>query len=198
MKIMGINRLERSEGKVEIVTGMYLLIFLILVLTVQQQVNYFALTHIFMEDALAASNLASAVIDVREYGISHTVRIASAAEAFAIYQKALQENLNLNERWEYGNKTLISSPVEILQYTIYNVEKEDVTICSYDRYGGYSTWKVENGLGSVYTPDGTRVESTSIYSRIGFTVEGILGVSIFADQDNTVDIIGSMTEETEG
>ena len=57
---------------------------------------------------------------------------------------------------------------------------------------------IPEGLGSVKTPDGTLVESTSIYSRISFPVKGIFGVEIEAVKQKTVDIIRMMNQETGG
>ena len=49
----------------------------------------------YVEDALAASNLASALIDIKEYGKSHVVRIEDTQEAFRVYRDALYCNLAL-------------------------------------------------------------------------------------------------------
>lgn len=77
-------RLNASKGKIEMVAGMYLSVFLVLVFSMQIQLYILTVTGSMMEDALAASNLASAVIDVREYGISHTVQIASPDTAYLL------------------------------------------------------------------------------------------------------------------
>ncbi len=184
-----------SEGKVEIITGMYLLLFLTIILSAQIQMGFFMTAGTFMEDALAASNLASAVIDVQEYGISHTLQIAVPDDAYAIYRDALKVNLGLDENWEHGNKSLISGPITIQEYAIYNVKKQDVTIHVFSGNGGYSAWMVKDGLGKVETPDGTIVKSTSIYSRISFPIKGVLGMSVYADKEKTVDIVSSLLGE---
>ena len=59
------KKLNRTTGKIELFTSMYLLIFLMVVLWVQIQIKLFMTTSDYVEDALAASNLASAVIDVQ-------------------------------------------------------------------------------------------------------------------------------------
>ncbi len=46
-----------------------------------------------MEDALALSNLASAVIDIEEYGITQKVLITDPEQAYERYCHALRENL---------------------------------------------------------------------------------------------------------
>lgn len=188
---------NKRTGKVEIFVGMYMVVFLLILLSVQLQVRIFMATSTYMEDALAASNLASAVIDVREYGMTHIVKIASPDDAFELYCEALKQNLSLNDEWESGKKDLIYGQVEILKYEIYNVEKNNITIYSYGTEGEYVR-ALPNGLGSVYTPDGVLVESTSVYSKIRFPVKGILGIEIDAKKDKTVDIVSNLVNKSGG
>lgn len=188
---------NKRTGKVEIFVGMYMVVFLLILLSVQLQMRIFMATSTYMEDALAASNLASAVIDVREYGMTHIVKIASPDDAFELYCEALKQNLSLNDEWESGKKDLIYGQVEILKYEIYNVEKNNITIYSYGTEGEYVR-ALSNGLGSVYTPDGVLVESTSVYSKIRFPVKGILGIEIDAKKDKTVDIVSNLVNKSGG
>lgn len=188
---------NKRTGKVEIFVGMYMVVFLLILLSVQLQMRIFMATSTYMEDALAVSNLASAVIDVREYGMTHIVKIASPDDAFELYCEALKQNLSLNDEWESGKKDLIYGQVEILKYEIYNVEKNNITIYSYGTEGEYVR-ALPNGLGSVYTPDGVLVESTSVYSKIRFPVKGILGIEIDAKKDKTVDIVSNLVNKSGG
>ena len=71
---------EKSEGKVEIAVGMYLLVILMILAAVQLQVRLFGITSAQAEDALAASGLASAVADLKEYGISCLLYTSDAAD----------------------------------------------------------------------------------------------------------------------
>lgn len=191
MHVMWKNR----AGKIELVTGMYLLFFLVILLAVQFQLKLFMNVSLFMEDALAASNLASAVIDIREYGSTGTIQIASPDTAYELYREAIRQNLQMDDNWESSNKDMISGQVQILKYEIYNVKEKDVTIYSYGAEGENIT-TIEGGLGSVRTPDGTLVESTSVYSKIGFPVKGIFGVEIAALKHKTVDIVRRDVSET--
>lgn len=188
---------NKRTGKIEIFTGMYMLILLLILLSVQLQMRIFMTTSTYMEDALAASNLASAVIDVREYGTTRIVKIKSPDDAYTLYREALKQNLSLDDNWESRQKDLIYGQVEILKYEIYNVEKNNITIYSYGIEGEY-VQAIPNGLGSVYTPDGVLVESTSVYSKIGFAVKGIFGLEMEARKDKTVDIVSNLANMTGG
>lgn len=179
---------EKSEGKIEVAAGMFFLCFLLVASAMQIQLRLFQTTSLYMEDALAASNLASAVVDIEAYGSNHEIYIAAPAEAFEIYKKALKLNLQLDDSWECAQKDLITGRVEILRYIIYNVRGQDIMVHCFGTEG-VSVYEEKGGLGSVRTPDGTLVESTTVYSRIGFPVEGILGVSVYAEKDKSVDIV---------
>lgn len=157
--------------------------------------SLFQTTGLIMEDALAASNLASAVADIKEYGSTHILQITSAQDAYDIYREALRTNLGLDDNWENAKLEWISGKVEVLQYTVYNVRDQDVTIYSFSEQGDFIR-EEKDGLGSVRTPDGTLVESTSVYSRIGFPVEGILGITVYAEKDNTVDLVAASLDQT--
>lgn len=174
---------------------MYLLIFLVLVFALQMQLYLFVITGTIMEDALAASGLASAVIDVREYGMSHIIQIASPDAAYQLYREALKQNLGLGDLWEPERQTPLIRAVLPKQYIIYNVKKDDIEIYSYDENGECSSWTEYDGLGRVKAPDDTLIESTSVYSRVGFEVQGMLGLTVYAQKEKTVDIVSNLAGE---
>lgn len=190
--------LKKKQGKVEIVTGLYMVVVLAILSAVQVQVNLYMAASGFMEDALAASNLASAVIDIREYGLSHMIQISDPEQAYSVYKEALKENLQLDDEWQGSNTDLISGTVRIEEYIVYNVREEDITVYSFETDGRCNIREERGGVGTVRTPDGTIVEATSVYSRIGFPVNGVLGVTIYARKDNTVDIVRNISEENGG
>ena len=187
---------KKKSAEIEFITGMFLLIMLTALLVTQLQVGLFRTSASFVEDALAASNLASAVIDIQEYGRTHTIIIKSPEQAYELYREAVRQNLKLDDNWENSNKDLIYGQVEILQYEVYNVKGKDVTIYSFGAEGEAVTFR-KDGVGEVQTPDGTTVESTSVYSRIGFPVKGVFGVEIAAEKQKTVDIVSNFPPKEE-
>lgn len=187
------TKFSRENGKIEIFTGVYVLVLLAVILVAQIQIRLFMTVSSYVEDALAASNLASAIIDVEEYGKTHIIRITSPDMAYELYRDALKHNLGLDENWENSNKDLISGRVKVLKYEIYNVNKQDIIVYSFGEEGD-SVREIPGGLGKVVTPDGVVVESTSIYSKIGFPVKGIWGIEIAAQKHKTVDIVSENTE----
>ena len=176
------NRQETGKaesGQVSWVLGLFLILFLAILLYMQ----------------LALSNLASAVIDIREYGSTHKVHITDQEQAYAGYCSAVRENLGLNENYEAVGHKLISGKVEIRNYIIYNVTGTKVQVWERNGDGRILEW--EGTLGEVRTPGGQTIENTGVYSEITYPVEGFLGITVTAEKSKLVDVVSEyMGEET--
>ena len=177
----------KQAGQVEWVYGSFLLLFLGILLWAQLQLEAYQSSARYLEDALAASNLASAIVDVEEYGSSHTILIADPMEAYQRYCIAVQSNLGLDEEWRSGNQTLISGRVIPVSYIIYNVKTDIVDVYEVNADGRMS-YRQEM-LGAVTAPNGIEIVSTGIYSEISYPVEGILGLTVEARKGKLVDIV---------
>lgn len=180
------RKAEKRAGSIEGAVGLFFLLFLTILVCAEIQISAFQATSLYLEDALAASNLASAVIDIREYGISHTVRISNPTEAYELYVRAIKENLQLDENWECSNRKLISGQVNVEKYIVYNVEENVVFISQVSNDG--RVYSDQGVLGSVSTPDGTVIERTGIYSEISFPVKVLWGSVVQAHKGKLVDI----------
>lgn len=183
---------RKESGSVEWVMGLCFLLFLAILLTAVIQILVFQTASLYMEDALAASNLASAVMDAEEYGITNKVQIEDPGKAFSRYCYALKRNLHLDENWENSNKALLSGKVEIVTYIIYNVSGTEVEIITLCDNGSMQYSYGEKGR--VTAPDGNLVERTGIYSEIAYPVRGILGVEVQAHKGKLADIVVLETE----
>lgn len=182
------NLRQKDRGQVEWVTGLFFLLMLGILMCTWVQLASWRATADYLEDALAASNLASALIDVEEYGKTHKVCIRDASAAFSVYREAVRENLQLDEAWECSNQGLISGPVEIVDYVIYNVDGNQVEAVRVVGSGQPAErWCGERG--NLRTPNGVPVEYTGVYSEICFSVEGFLGVTVEARKGKFVDIV---------
>ncbi len=177
---------EKNDGQIGCMTGLFITLFLGVMLCAVLQLEHYRAVSLYLEDALAASNLASAVMDVREYGISHNILIAQPEEAYAVYEWAVRGNLNLNAAWEGQAGSLVQGPVSIVRYIVYNVRDGEVTVYHFDENGQMMQWQEK--LGNVTAPNGIPVESTSVYSEITFEVEGPFGVTVKAHKGNLADI----------
>jgi len=177
---------KKNAGQVGWTVGVFSLLVLSVFLCVLLQLELYRTTSLYLEDALAASNLASALVDLKEYGMSHKILIGDPNLAYERYQWAVKGNLNLSDNWEGQTGGVVQGIIHIVDYTVYNVDGSDVTIFHYDENGLLTSWK--EPLGSVAAPNGVMIESTSVYSEIAFTVKGLMGLEVQAQKGNLVDI----------
>lgn len=176
-----------ESGQVEWVTGLFFLLFLGVLLCAVLQIDIFRSSSRYLEDALALSNLASAVVNVEEYGISHRLVIDDPRQAYERYRTAVKGNLNLDENWECQAVQMISGPVSIVNYTVYNVSGGDVEVSHFDENGLLTQWN--ETVGNAVAPNGVAIESTGVYSEISYEVEGLLGVKAKAHKGKLADIV---------
>lgn len=179
--------LSRDEGQVTLSASIFFILFLGVLLFGFLQMEMIRSSSRYLEDALAASGLASALIDVREYGRTHAVRIADGEEAYERYREALKANLGLNEAWECDNQRLISGTVTVENYTIYNVTGEAVVSCRLD--GGRAE-TVTGRKGEVLAPNGIPVEKTGVYGEVSYVLRGLFGMEIPARKGKLIDVAG--------
>lgn len=179
---------SKVKAQIEVVCPMMILLVMLVIIGYEMQISQLEATKNYTEDALAMSLLASAVIDIEEYGMYHTLAISDAEAAFGIYKRALRTNMGLGGDWCSPNTLAISGEVKIEEYIIYNVRGTDVEIISMGQTPGRNV--AVGGLGSVAAPNGQIIASTSVYSRITFPVDGIWGLHMDAVKDKLVDIVG--------
>ena len=176
-----------ESGQIGWTAGLFFLLFLGVLLCAFLQMEVFRSSSRYLEDALALSNLASALIDIEEYGISHKLVIPDPKQAYERYKEAVKGNLNLNDSWECPAVGMISGPVSIVDYRVYNVSGNDVQVTYFDEDGLISSW--QESLGSAVAPNGVAVESTGVYCEIAYQVEGLFGVSVRAHKGKLVDVV---------
>ena len=62
--------IKKSKGELATFTMVYVLLFFTATVAFALQIRQYISLKTYTEDALAASNLASAVIDIQEYGVN--------------------------------------------------------------------------------------------------------------------------------
>ncbi len=179
--------LKKKQANVDIVAGMMLFLILVVTLFFGFRMTQYMITAAGVEDALAASNLASAVIDLEEYGKSNIIFISNEERAFTIFRESLLCNLKLDEELNTTNRSFLIGQVHIEEYRIYNVRKDQVDISIFNNEGEVIS-RTTGEKGKVWTPDNTLVETTTIYSRITFKVEGLCGQELWGEKEKSIDI----------
>lgn len=177
----------KNSGKVDFFVGLFMVFVVSVVMLVCQQISYFMIAGAYVEDAIAASNLASAIIDVESYGKDRTLRIFDPQGAYEIYKEALSVNLQLDEDGRSFQRLLLDGPVQVEDYRIYNVIDDQVEIYVLgpnEKMQSGGTCKKEDAV----TPDGTKIETTTVYSKLKFSVPGFDVTSISAKKEKSVDV----------
>ena len=177
----------REEGQITFFVGLFFILFLAILVTSYLQMEMIRSSSGYLEDALAASGLASALIDVQEYGRSHVLLIKDGEVSYQRYCDALKANLGLDEQWECRNRRLISGRVNVENYTIYNVVGDRVECCRLD--GGREEWSIGT-KGHVRAPNGQLIERTGVYGEISYPVTGLMGLEVMAHKGKLVDVVG--------
>ncbi len=170
-------------GKVGLFVPPYFVFVLAVLLLYQAQCREAALVSQRVEDALAMSNLAAAVADMEAYGRTGRLRIWDAKQCLDLYSKALEKNLESVGGLQPGSG-------QLLEFAIYQPLREGVEIFYYTRGGVWEYSKA--ALGEVYTPNGKRVESLTVYSKAEFALEAIFGLSLRGVKENSIDVLSAL------
>lgn len=180
-------KMKKDKGAIEYSMSIILLMISVLLILFCFRIRSARVEKVYLEDGLASANLAAAVVDTDIYGETEKLFISDTSGAYERFKKSLKTNLNLDNGFMPENTFLMENPVEILEFRIYNVDEDMVTCVVYDEHGSRST--ESSGLSHTVTPDGTEVESTTIYSKIEFDVKGFLNQRNRLTLENSVDVV---------
>ncbi len=178
----------KESGKVSLFVGMYFVLFLTVILYASLQIERFRAASLYLEDALAASNLGAATVNLREYGRTHKILVPEPDICYETYQYMLSQNLNLYGNSEPLPESLMEGRVTIASFLIYNVDEGVVTAYSFSEQGDCDMRQLP--LSEAYAPNGVKIESTSIYSEVKFKVKYFPGLYVEAHKGKLVDIVG--------
>lgn len=188
--------MKKRKGQFEVPMSMFAIILIILLMFQFVQSVRFHVVRSSIEDGLAASNLAAALIDLEEYGISHKIVIKEPTESYAIFKTALQANMHLDGDYRPYNQAIFEDAVNIESFIIYNVNENDIEVITQNE-DTYQVQMYENSLGTLQAPNGIVIESTSIYSEITFQVQVIYDIYVEARGSKLIDIISNEESEFE-
>ena len=105
-----------------------------------------------------------------------------------MFREALICNLKLDDDLNTTNNNFLIGKVFIKDYRIYNVRDDLIDILIFNNLGEISSYTTGN-TGEVFTPDNVCVETTTIYSKISFQVEGLAGREFVGEKEKSIDIV---------
>ncbi len=181
----------KDKGSVEYSLALLLAGIVVILILFIYRLHVIKITKYTVEDAIAASNLAAAVIDLEEFGSTNEIVIKSSDDAYRIFQEALRDNLNLDGSFNPDKVGLMKGKVTIDTFIVYNVKDNDITQISYDSLGNSTINEYPDSTGLLYTPDNKCIYSTTIYSKIGFSIKGYQDEEYYVYKENSVDIVNN-------
>ena len=179
--------MKKDKGAIEYSMSLMLVVVSVLMMLFCFRIRSARVEKMYVEDALVSANLAAAVIDTDVYGETEKLIITDELRSYERFQSALKTNLNLDDDYMPRNTFLMENAVKVLEFHIYNVDEYTVTHIIFDEYGSKRTEVM--GLSNVTTPDGTEVESTTIYSKVEFDVKGFLTQRNRMTLEKSVDVV---------
>lgn len=140
-----------------------------------------------IEDALAAAELAAAVVDLQELGRTGKVCFQETETVHANFMYHLKNNLQMDTEGRSKMDILSVGPITIEDFRVYEVLENEVIEHRFGKSGKeLQTNRWEKGL--AVTPDGVVVMETSIYGKCRFYVRGMNDTTIMGEKEKTVDI----------
>lgn len=190
-----IKRIFNQKGQINLSVGLFMILFLAILMLAQIQVEQYKQVSLYVEDALAASNLAAAVIDKEAYFATKNMVLTDAEETYARFLEAIKENLSLNDELYSQKIEMISSPVKIERFLIYNVTEAGIDCIERLEGGTYLYDSYEEG--EVLSPNLLPIEHTGIYSELSFQIKDVFGIETEVKKEKFVDVVGEMDEEND-
>lgn len=189
--------MKKDKGLMEYSMSFLLLTVTVLVILYLYQLKMVAFVRNKTEDALAAANLAAAVIDLDTYEKENLLEILDFDKAYERYCRSLKAGLYLDDAWHSSFLTAVEGPVTVEEFTVYQVDGEDISMYSRGEAFGEREKKYPGQTGVLKTPDGQVIESTAIYSKIGFLLKGYGNQELYVYQENSVDIVSDYDPDEE-
>lgn len=186
----------KSNGQVDIVFSMFALLVLVIVVLFESRLSMIHAAGDYVEDALTGALLSSALADVEEYGKTGQIYISDKVRAYGLFRDSLSYNLQLLPGGYSGNEELLYGQLQAVDFAVYNVLNDEVKLYRAGA-GGVTDAGVIGTCGEVKTPDGTIVENTTVYGKVGFYVKGLFSDSLYATKEKSVDIVRNEENEDE-
>lgn len=142
-----------------------------------------------VRDGLDGACLAAALIDTDIYDKTKEIVIDDFYKVRNIFCDTLKNNLRLNDNYEPLTETVYDKII-IEKFNVYSIK--DGMLYVYEGQGdGEYHLEINSYAGNETTPDGTLIQSGTIYADIGMNIQSYFGVSQHVNVTSSVDVIGS-------
>lgn len=173
---------KKEKGMANVIICLMFFIIVVICLMFSLKYKNVKMARDKMDDGITASSLAALIIDMDTYTATseYTIHPEKAYNAFV---ETLKINLNLNDNMEALNPVYYTQ-IDIEDFIIYNVYKNDVTVIKYN--GGIpDSYTYSNGLGTVTAVNGEKITSSSIYVKLSLSLNSFMSSGEkYVDIDN--------------
>lgn len=183
---------KKKDGTGDFVFPMYMILFCVMLFSYCYYDQLLYYTKINVEDSIAASTLASACINLYDYGDFDNMSYEIINSCYDLFEKSFKENMKLDNNFmpkqDSFNATLIAQPIEVLEFSYYCIRNDIVYKTT--KNGGIN---IEKGyVGQVTTPNGNVISQTTIYVKILIYIENPYTKELIpVEKDFSVDIVES-------
>ena len=188
--VKSLSLLKKRDGTGDFIFPIYMILFCVMLFSYcyHDQILYY--TKINVEDSIAAATLASACINLYDYGDFDNMSYEVINSSYDLFEKSFKENMKLDNNLmpiqNSFNATLIVQPIEILEFSYYCIR--DGVVYKTTKNGNVN---VEKGfVGQATTPNGNVISQTTIYVKILLQIQNPYTKELIpVTKDFSVDIV---------
>lgn len=162
------KKLKRKEGNISIFFTYMFLLIIVAITSFTLATNKINLLKNQAEDALIASSLAAATVDLETYakeGLVVNVEIKGVKDSYNAFIRTFKENLDLNDNLVPKNESILKK-VKIEKFIIYSDVGTHIQVN--DLSNGYIN-SYQMPIGST-TENGKKIQDTMIYTKASFNI----------------------------
>ena len=197
--------MQKDDGKIGFVIPIMIFMLLMVFVAFTWRMKIISSAKIQVADAITDANLAAAVVDTDLYGSAYRIENYNYTDMYNKYLRTLKASLDLDDTLTPRTSTYLASAVKIEDFWVYNVVKNEegeiTRVILHKVYDNGIATNIDTTYTSdfdeIRTPDGSRVESLTIYSNISFDVDLIAGYKVNVSKDESVDVVSNGIEITE-
>ena len=187
--------MKRDDGSVHRMFSFFLIIWIVILFGVLFQVAKAGLLNRHLEDSLMQANLSAILIDPYQYGATKELVFANIDEVKERFEENLWEGMG---SYETMRKLGIVERAKVQELRLY--ERKEKGICETVFRDGDPSIKLQHSWRDmVVAPDGTFIETASIYAKIAVPVRLGFGMELTVVKEHCVDVLmsgGMIDEET--
>lgn len=176
---------KRDEGTIHKLFALLLLLWIIICFQVFMEVMRAGYVSRYLEDCITQANLSALLIDPYHYGSTGELVFENVVKTRNDFSAFLEKGLGSEEaRHTMG----IYGETEILDFRVYEFGEEGTTEFIFSNES-YCTQRLFSPNEEVVAPDGTIIQSSSIYAKIAIPVKFLFGIELVAIKEHCVDVV---------